>query len=417
MDDMSHRVPLLVVSCCLMALPCGCSEVETALQLKLSSDSTLNTEQQILQRVDTLELVLDAPAGFAGAGATGQTHGELTASDPDQDGKLELVLRRSVSGELPLLRLLPGSNADRSFKITARGLQKNQITAVGGVASASFAEGEVQDLLVPFNLRAGFRQPRVLFSLPHDGQTAPRALNQIYLEFSKVVAPPGKDQLRLIYKGTGKEATVAGIWQLAQHTVYEMGLPEARTTATLKLPVSCSLNPGAYRIEASALIKDATGDTLDQDLGTAAAEGYVARFSIAGQATAVACGLSKETCKLDSDCGKDKGFVCQISPGQTEGKCVPGSAKDCTSKICPKDYVCSPSKSGAQCLPDCRTYGGCDSKSYCDKATGICKPCDDPGCLPGQDQCKKLCGDICAKDPKACDECLKKYGCKLPPEG
>jgi len=69
MDDMSHRVPLMVVSLCLMASHWGCSEVETALQLQFTSDSTLNTGQQILLRVDTLVLVLDAPAGFAGAPA------------------------------------------------------------------------------------------------------------------------------------------------------------------------------------------------------------------------------------------------------------------------------------------------------------------------------------------------------------
>jgi len=404
-----------VAPICLAASLCGCSDIDTALQLQLTNDATLNTRQQILDGVDTLVLVLDAPAGFAGAGPAGQEHGALTATDIDKDGKLELVLQRDLDGALPQLRLLPGSNAGSTFKITARGQRQGQTTAAGGVASASFTEGQVRDLSVPFNLRASFRQPRVLFSLPHDGQTAPAALNQVYLEFSKLVLPPGKDQLRLIYKGTGKEAAVAGTWQLSQHTVFEMGMPEARTTATLKLPPTCSLNPGSYRIEASSQIKDATGKPLDQDVGTAVGEGYVARFTIAGKAAAAACGVTKNTCKKDADCGEDKGFVCQIAPGETEGKCVPGKVTDCKAKICPSGYVCSPAKTGAQCLPDCRIYGGCDAKSYCDKDTGLCKPCTDPKC--GDDVCKKMCGDICAKDPKACDDCLKKYGCKLPPEG
>lgn len=392
---------------------CGCSGVETGLQLQLTRDSTLNTEQQILTRVDTLVLVLDSPSGFAGAGSAGQAHGELSAADVDQDGKLELTLRRDLGGALPLLRLLPGNNAGASFKITARGLQKNQTTAVGGVSAASFTEGQVRDLSVPFNLRASFRPPRVLFSLPHNGQTAPRALNQVYLEFSKVVSP-GKDQLRLVYKGTAQEVAVPGAWQLSQHTVFEMGLPETRTTATLKLPATCSLNPGTYRIEAASQIKDATGDTLDQDVSTAAGDRFVASFSIAGAPAAAACGLTKETCKNDADCGKVTGFVCKIASGETEGKCVPGQAKDCSKKICPNGYVCEATKSGPQCVPDCRVYGGCDAKSYCDKDTGVCKACADSKC-PGDDVCKKLCGDICAKDPKACDDCLKKNGCKPPP--
>ena len=150
-------------SICLLAAICGCSDVETALQLRLTSDATLNTEQQVLAGVDTLVLVLDAPAGFSGAGSAGQTHGELTASDPDNDGQLELVLQRDLHGAMPLLRLLPGSNADVSFKITARGQQRNQTTAVGGVAAAAFTVGQVPMTAMRSDLRNLRNCPKLCF--------------------------------------------------------------------------------------------------------------------------------------------------------------------------------------------------------------------------------------------------------------
>lgn len=393
-----------------VVLLCGCADVETSLQIQLVSDSRLNTVGQILSAVQTLELVLDSPSGFDGAGSAGQSHGALTARDTDGDGKLELVLRRAVDGALPQIRLLPGSNVDRSFKITARGLAGSQVTAVGGVASAAFTRGQLRDLALPFNLRASFRQPRVVFSLPHHGQVAPAALSQVYLEFSRVVMV-AKDSLRLTFQGA-TASSVPGQWKLARHTVNELGYSETRTTATLTLPPSCSLNPGSYGIEASTRITDEAGRALDQDLGNDVADGYTAHFSIAGSTAKVPCGLSKQSCKKDADCGSG-GFVCAIPTGSAEGKCVAGKTKVCTSQICPKDHVCLADKSGVQCLPDCRVYG-CDPKSSCNKTSGICKPCDPTGCEP---DCKALCGDICKKDPKACDDCFKKHGCKPSPGG
>jgi len=398
----------------------ACTQDDTSIQIRFLVDPTLNTEQQVLLQVDRLELVLDAPQGFAGVTSAGQSFPPFTAVNTDQDSALELVVQKDVASDssLPLVRLLPGSNLDCTFSITARGWKGTQVTALGGAASVRFRQGSHEDLPVPFNLRAGFRAPRVVISQPHDGQQdVPAALGQVYLAFSRpVTVDPQSSQLSVVYDAAGGLA-VPGSWQLSSTKVYELGMPETRTVATLKLAASCpSLSPGSYRIEASTKIVDSSGNRLDQDAGTTQPDPFTASFTISGTPTGSPCGATPGTCASDKDCGSLQGFVCQLdATGGSLGKCVPGTT-DCAGIQCEtqKGYICIMGSDGsdghATCVPDCRVFG-CGSNAFCQQDGTCSSNCSTPDCKPPPAVCE-ACREIC-NDPQqtGCQDCLKQNNC------
>lgn len=403
---------------CLLAMMAGCSSEDTSLRLRFVVDPTLNTEQQLLSVVQELELVLDTTSGFSGVGATGKSVGDFVSADVDGDDVAELRLTRYLSGDrsLPQIRLLPGSNLDSRFQITAKGLRQSEIAAIGGLASVDFRSGEHVDINVPFNLRASYRAPRVVISLPHDGQTVPQALGQVYIEFSKQVAlSPKTEDVRLVYESTAGDRTVPGAWNLSQTKVEELGMDEIRAVATLQLEGSCPLNPGTFRIEAATSIVDGQGNPLDQDATSAELDGFVASFSIPGQAAASPCGGTPLTCKDDKQCDPAAGFVCQIPPGAQEGVCVP-AFNDCSNSPCPPGWVCSVEGDKAACVQDCRLFGDCGLMGFCEMSSGICLPCgSDPSMCPKPPDCQELCKEACMSDQDKCAACLQQHNCAQPP--
>ena len=396
-------VPLLVVPLLAAALLLGaCAEEPTALRLKMVVDPELNGESQLLSVVQNLSLVLDAPEGFVGAPGEG---GELSATDVDRDGKLELVLTKPVVGQksFPLYRLLPGSNAGRSFYVTARGLVGSQVAAVGGSALAKFAVDQSLELSVPLNLRPAYRAPRVVMSLPHDGQQAvPQALANVYVEFSKWIDERSIEKhLHLIWRSpAGDEREVPGVWNLTNISVNELGFPEERTAATFQRKDECLLTSGEFRIVAEAGITDTSGNALDQDALRPGADPFRSTFEVVG--SVVPTGAAKDTacatvtaqpgCKSDPECNPDGGssFICARLGTAAEGACVL-NGQSCGAG-CPKGTVCAPTatKGGidarpsgiqvgsappANCVPDCRVYGGCPPLFRCDFGRGICEAC------------------------------------------
>lgn len=395
----SRCLPLLC-----SALLAACATDETALKVHLVGDQQLNTTEQILAVVQTLELILDAPTGFSGVSGAGDVSPELTAADKDADGVLELVIRRTVRGRsaLPLLRLLPGSNLGRSFKLGAQGLAGEQIAALGGLAAVSFDGGQSLDLLVPFNLRAAFRAPRVLVTLPRDGQAdVPSTLNQIFVEFSKEIAPDTLEgNLQVVYEGGGAAQPVPGKWVAGSSQVVDVGLAETRSTATFY--VGCRLSPGAYRVLAGAGVTDAAGVGLDQDAGNPGPDELSARFMIPGTPDALPCAEQRPfECARPEDCDPEKTgkFTCLID--ELGGTCVP-AVNDCGSLDCAPGYVCVAAPVAAPPPLPCQPR--CDEKCIDDlKQQGLpqdeidvkcCEPCaPDPACTPACDQ-------VCVEDMK-----------------
>jgi hypothetical protein len=391
----------------------GCDEDRTALQVRMVVDPVLNTEAQLLSVVETVDLRLDASGGFDGLDRAGQRVGSLVAGDPDGDGTLELTLTRDVRGRgaLPLFRLRPGNNGDRSLQIGARGQRGTEVAAVGGLSWVRFVPGQVIDLLLPFNLRAPYRPPRVLLTLPSNGQTSvSAALAQVYLEFSKmVVASSTQGAVRLLYQSTGGDQPVPGTWVMGEISVIDLGLQERRSTAIFQVQDGCRLSPGTYRVEVATAVRDAAGQALDQDATSAGPDGFSGRFSIPGSARAKACGGAAQ-CTDDRDC--DSGFVCD----PITLRCVFAVA-DCSSLSCPQGYVCRPAAGGeaAQCVQDCRPAGSCaGAQDYCDEKTGLCLPCTSQSSSP---KCGAVSEEVTcefANSQQTTEECYSSsgLGCK-----
>jgi hypothetical protein len=377
--------PPLALAAALLAS--SCSGEPTSLRLRISADSSLDTEGQVLAAIDRLELVLDARGGFAGVTGAGAAAGAFVAEDVDSDSELELVLDRDTAGldTFPAYRLLPGSNAATRFSATAKGTSRSEVAAVGAAASLRFVDGESPEVQIPLNLRAKYRAPQVILTLPQNGQSSvPGALSQIYVLFSKAILSSSlAGNLRVVYSGTAGEKELQGAWTLSTTSVLDQGFEEDRTEATLKL-AGCVLNPGTYRLEAGTGITDAAGTALDQSPPEEGQSGFEGTFTVSGTAAASPCS-SSGGCKSDSDCNSatstgtaSKKYTCQIPGGASTGSCVVVPEKDCTdsSVACPPGYVCAPASSAdssVTCTSDCRVTGVCKAGTTCDQTSGLCK--------------------------------------------
>jgi hypothetical protein len=432
----SLRRGLLPIAALLVA---SCGDEGTALRLKLVVDPQLNSEAQLLSVVNSIELVLDAQEGFSAV----PDGGELVAKDVDNDGMLELVLTKSVQGlkSFPMYRLLPGSGG-RSFTITARGWVGNQVAAVGGSAPAKFVDGQSAEVTVPLNLRPGFRAPRVIMALPHDGQDAvPQALSSIYVEFSKWIASGSAEKhLRLTTKVGGADVDVPGTWAFKNIAVTELGYTEERTGATFQRDATCyDLIAGEFHIVAEAAITDTSGAPLVQDAMTSQPNGYRSTFrvvpsaDIAPPAANSACVTVKPTqvgCTTLESCNPNGGeaFIC-VKPADASlaPYCAP-SGKTCGN--CPTGYVCAPVATStdpstpaptvvASCVPDCRA-NGCPTMIpgvgavRCNVVSGICDPCLIAAAANVAPTCNLACpgtpggcrpGMFCNPDTKQCAPC------------
>ena len=371
----------------------GCSSDPTALRLRLQADPKLNTEAQLLAQLDTLELVLDSSTGFAGASVAGGAGG-FEARDVDGDGVLELVVSRAVRGALPRLQLEPGSNAGRGFALRARGLAAGAVVAVGGVAATGFEAGVTVEVAVPFNLRSHLRPLRVVSTTPA-GASLQVPFSAVSVELSQAIdAASVKDGLSLLYAGTSGESAVVQEWKLSTRTVKEWGIDEQRGVAAAVLPPGCTPSPGTYRVVATSALRGASGRTLDQDASSAAADGFSASFVVAGVPGSTPCGGCLEAKECDPQ-GTGK-YSC------VKGQCVPVPPTTCNQGLpCAEKTVCRPTT--GECVPDCRLQPLCTSPEICDSGTGLCAV-----------DCKQACGEACAKgDQQLCDECMKKFNCKL----
>jgi hypothetical protein len=432
------RRGMVIVAALVLA---ACGEESTALRLKLVVDPALNSEALLLSVVTSIEIVLDAPEGFSAL----PEGGELSAKDVDGDGKLELVLQKPVQGlkSFPMYRLLPGSSAGQSFTITARGMVGNQVAAVGGSAPAKFADGQSTEITVPLNLRPGYRAPRVIMALPHDGQNAvPQALSNIYVEFSKWIATSTADKyLHLTTKVNGVDTAVPGKWSFNNIAVTELGYPEERTGATFQRDAACyDLIAGEFHIDADAKITDTSGAPLVQDAMSSQPNGYRSTFYVT-PSTQVAPGTSSSACVTvrpaqvgctdNGSCNVNGGtdFVCvHPTDASLPAYCAP-SGKTCGN--CPTGYVCAPVGTGssdpsgpapsvtASCVPDCRV-SGCPSAIpaigpvRCNVVSGICDPCSPTPSANAVATCNLACpgtplgcrpGTFCDPKTQQCAPC------------
>lgn len=399
----------------------ACSGEETSLLLHFMPDPVLNTEAQLLSAIDRVQLVLDADGGFAGVSTAAQGAGPWTAAQRDGDKELELELTRSIAAEqgFPELRILPGQNGDRAFRIAAYGLVGTKLVALGGTSTTTrFREGGPTDVAIPFNLRASYRAPRVLLSVPADGTTTTaKGVGRLHLELSTVVTTDSlRSGLQVYFRGTSGERLLQGNVITSTQQLQELGITDTRSIVEFEGP--CPFGPGSYRVVLSTQVKDLAGRALDQDAQQPGANAYQGTFTVPGTAGADPCSIRPEGCNVPEDCNPpgQKLLTCQITdkpPGvcvPAKEVCVPG-----TTTGCPKGYIClGPTiKDGLpSCVQDCRLVGGaCTQGFICNKTTGICDPCkvgaSGEQCAPPPpptSTCPK-CDEICKTDPVKCKEC------------
>jgi hypothetical protein len=375
----------------LFLLLAGCGG-ETAINARLAPNPALNSERQLLALLHSVSLTLDAPGGFRGTLSPGQSAGPLLATDVDGDGMLELVLQYPLGGKtaLPVFKLLPGQNLDRTFQLAARGLVGEETVAVGAIESVRFYSGEAIDLMVPFDLRAAYRPPRVVGTTPRASEVGvPTALGAVEVEFSKQIDPSSLSYLRIVYQSSqGPQPLAAGSWTLHTLQVRELGLLTSRSVAVFAIDATCPLSAGTYRVQADALVRDVGGAGLDQDATREGPDPYEGSFVVGGTGEPAAAGpcQGQGGCQSNPDCNPGGGsdYLC------VDHKCVRVKPTCATTK-CDPGYVCDESSGTAICVEDCRKTGFCGGKTdYCGD-DGLCHPCD-----PKAQSAK--CGNVVTED-------------------
>ncbi len=373
----SRLVPALLLGLGLAA----CSGAETAINIRLAPNPELNSERQILALIHSIKLTLDAPGGFKGALTEGQQLGPFIATDVDSDKMLELQLTYPLGVEtaLPLFRLFPGQNGDRVFQLAARGVTpavpRDEVVATGVVESVRFYAGETIDLMVPFDLRAAYRPPRVVATTPRSSEIGvPSALARLELEFSKPIDRSSLQYLTITYDSSaGPRPLAAGKWELRELQVRELGLETKRSVAGFTVDVTCPLSPGTYHLHADALVRDLSGSGLDQDATRDGPDPFDGTFVVGSTgepARSEPC-LGQGGCEGNPDCNPAGGsdYVC------LEHKCIPVKPT-CGTLKCDPGYVCDEATGMASCVEDCRKTGFCGGFTYCEEKDGRCWPCD-----------------------------------------
>lgn len=395
---LTRLAPLLLLALLLLAVA-GCADDSPGLRIKLVADPDLNTEAQVLEAIDRLELVIDRESGYR-AGSD-----DVVLRDVDLDGEMELVFSRDVDGEtsFPQLRLRRGHQSG-NFTIQARGLAGRTIAAVGKRVQAKFSSSGERGLSVQLDLRDRFRPPRVLSVLPPDGaKDVPAALGYVYVVLSKWIEKASLEgNLRLTYRSSQGRKRVAGSWDLSLANTVVHGHPEERAIATLALG-SCGLSPGTYELSASSRIVDADGSPLDQKPATPAKDSFTSTFTLRGTATASACS-GTATCTDSSDCGSVGGqrYICLGQASGKGGRCAPAPV-GCTGTgiSCPGGYRCAARSSGPVCV---RVLDSCKTNADCDPADPPSYVCGTGGATAGK----------CVPAPPACDKrvvCPAGYHC------
>ncbi|MCA9670650.1 MAG: hypothetical protein KC503_33870 [Myxococcales bacterium] len=130
-----------ITALCWMALFGGCDSTTLVIHWQLTGAAAF-------MGADTLEVVLDAPAGFA---ATSEGS-PVSSADVDDDGVTELRLTRPIGGDGPAsLTLLAGEDGAYfdPFTLRARGLLEGFALYGGEITRVRFLRGELTEVTVP----------------------------------------------------------------------------------------------------------------------------------------------------------------------------------------------------------------------------------------------------------------------------
>ena len=182
---------------------------ETGVIIHLTADISLNTEQELLEAISTIEILYDATGGFNGIDPGVTRIDEFTVSDYDGDGEQELLLQIDLSGlgHLPKGRLKPGSNLQKEIGVKVRGLDGQAgVVAVGRLdPKILFEPGKLTEEWISLGFLGSHFPPRIVAVTPNDLPTlgclesiafyASRPLDPVSLQGHVHVFEKGKESV------------------------------------------------------------------------------------------------------------------------------------------------------------------------------------------------------------------------------
>lgn len=329
---------------------CGCGE--SALDLTLAPDPQLNSADDLVARVERLELVVDSVDAALYPPGSERSGENFEIKDYDGDpSDLELVSTIAIGDRLPTILLERGSIPDARVEFTLRGFDiEGTIAATGGMSGAEFRD-EIVPVALPFDLVPTERPLRVAEVIPDDtGMAMDCQVSLIVVIFSRpvwrdTVLAAGAVQ---IFPGTVQTVSVAENGRFAQIV--------PSTIAGDGLSVS-------YRLVVSSAVTDPDGNPLDENASEQGAQSFDRMFRVpCGPGSMIPTRLGCDQLPMDGACPGD--LECGA-----EGVCL----SVCASRVvCPDRTWCAPDGS---CGSDCRAATP-DSDPCaglrCDPATGAC---------------------------------------------
>jgi hypothetical protein len=352
---MTRRSPPVIAACAAWAAVAACAQPTTAIDLELLPSPELNTTAELVSRLSSLVIVVDAAVGRLYPLDAEDTTGDVQIKNADEDpGDLELVAVVPMPVDhLPSIRIERGGLPDVPLhvRVLGSGGDPGVEMARGGVTGVSFTDDDVTAVPTPFNLLPQFLPLMVTEVAPADGEIVPcGAQFDILALFSRAVEP-------------------ASVTPPGRMTVTELGVGdvppddvEAAVSTVTFVPSRSVLD---YQVAIASEVTDTSGGALDEMPGVPGLQPYSAEFHLV-------CDMSQQPggwCSPAAPDGRCPGaagrFACM------DGTCVP---KACSGAACAAGFVCDPTTLG--CAPDCRPYGGetCPvERPVCDSDGGYCR--------------------------------------------
>ncbi len=178
------KIARTLITLVLATAGCGETTRDADAIVKLVADPAINSEREVAERLVNIEILFDAQGGFKGVNDNNPKVEGFQASDPDEDGEVELLLKLSWLGKqsLPVIGLDAGSNQNTPIAVRARGLDGDgAVVALGGIDPRTlFTSSGQSEVEVPFNLCRAALPPRIVgvapMTVPEEGGLASVAL-------------------------------------------------------------------------------------------------------------------------------------------------------------------------------------------------------------------------------------------------
>jgi hypothetical protein len=342
---MKHALALALLAAC---------ESTTAIDLELLPSPELNSVADLVSRIDTIVVVVDAAAGRLYPLDAERLDGDVQIKNADGDpGDLELVARVAMPADrLPRIRIERGGLPDVPLHVRVLGsVEPGTEMARGGATGVTFTDSEITTVAMPFNLLPRFLPLMVTEVAPGDGEIVPCDVKlDVITLFSRAVdaatiTPPGRV------------------------VVTELGAGDIAVENLAVMSNAVTFEPAeivqAYRLTIASDVTDTTGAHLDQVPAMAGLQPFSEDYHLECSGTSSPmmpwCSPSAPMAPCPGPPGR---FRCEA------GTCVPAS---CSNATCAGGFVCDPTT--LACELDCRLYDGaaCPVERPTCTPTGTCE--------------------------------------------